>query len=241
MASSEQPPVLPQARARTNPVWWYIALGLIALLPLPAFFAVRWFLIASEAPRTSMTSLAQEPIPVASFRGDFLPERPKPGWRYCWNPNGPVGDTNGYVDLVWNGVVYATTEAEVPAAPPAHYLRLSGTGGHPGQGPAQTGSRGIDYEHAVIIAFAVPDSGQFVISQSLLSRGAGAKQGSVRLQVFVNDRDTASEIYSRSREGVSFDRPLGRLSSGDIIYVIIGPGETDMNDSFNLDFTIGRL
>jgi len=228
--STEQPPVLPRSRNRL--IWLFIALGLVLLLPLPTFFVIRSFLGSSDS---------TEPTPVASFRGDFLPEHPRPGWRYFWNPNGPVGDTNGYVELVWNGAVYATTAAEVPRSPPAHYLRISSTGGHPGQGPSQTASRGIDYEHTVIIAFTVSDSGHFAIGPSSLSRHAGAKHGSVRLQVFLNDRDTGSEVYCRSREGISFDRRLGHLSRGDTIYVIIGPGETDVNDHFDLDFTIGRL
>ena len=48
------------------------------------------------------------------------------------------------------------------------------------------------------------------------------------------------EVFCRSREGVSFDRELGRLSAGDTIYVVAGPGDTDVNDSFDLDFSIGR-
>jgi hypothetical protein len=32
----------------------------------------------------------------------------------------------------------------------------------------------------------------------------------------------------------------GKLSRGDTIYVAIGPGETDSDDAFGLDFTIAR-
>jgi hypothetical protein len=39
---------------------------------------------------------------------------------------------------------------------------------------------------------------------------------------------------------VSFDRLLGRLSGGDTIFVAVGPGETDSDDAFTLDFTIAK-
>jgi hypothetical protein len=33
---------------------------------------------------------------------------------------------------------------------------------------------------------------------------------------------------------------LGQLSGGDIIYVVVAPGDTDVNDTFELDFSVGR-
>ena len=234
--TTEQPPALPQPRHRR--LWLLVALCLVMLLAVPTFFAVRWF---SAASRSSPTLLDQEPSFIASFRADFSPEHPKAGWHYSWNATGPVGDTNSYVEMVWNGALYATTEFPLPAPTPARYLRLFNTGGHPGQGPSQTGSRGIHHEHAVIIAFAVPAPGSYVIGHSFISRHAGPKNGGVHLQVFVGNRDTGTELFCRSREGVPFDRELGRLSTGDTIYVIIGAGETDLDDSFDLDFSIGRL
>jgi hypothetical protein len=128
----------------------------------------------------------------------------------------------------------------VPAPNPAHYLRLSDVGGHPGNGPAQTSSRGIDHEHAVIIAFAVQESGGYSVGHSFISRTAGGKNGAVRLQVFVDDRNVGADIFCRSREPMPFDRELGRLPAGTTIYVVVGPDETDVNDGFNLDFSIER-
>ena len=230
-----EPPVLPRTRSRG--VWWVVAVAAALLFAVPAFLAVRWFLVPLGK---DPTERAQEPTIIASFRTDFRPENPGAGWRYYWNATGPVGNTNEYVELVWNGTVYATSKMPIPAPPPAHYLRLSHLGGHPGYGPSQSASRGIDYEHAVIIAFRVPEAGRHVLGPSLISRNAGPKGGGVRLQVFVNDRDTGSEVFCRSREGMTFDRDLGQLSAGDIIYVVIGAGETDVNDTFELDFSIGR-
>src|SRR5947208_943422 len=91
-----------------------------------------------------------ERIVLASFRGDFQPENPKAGWHYYWNQRSPVGDTNGYAELVWNGSLYgADVSGNYPAPPRARFLRLTSVGGHPGHGPAQT--QGAE-EFAVIIA-----------------------------------------------------------------------------------------
>jgi len=232
----EVPRSLPQP-SRSGRFWLLAALGVPLFLGISTFLAVRWF---TASPTLSATVPTQEPIVVGSFRADFLPEHPKTGWHYYWNASGPVGDTNSYVALVWNDTLYATAELPLPAPSPARYLRLSATGGHPGQGPSQTGSRGVDYEHAAIVAFTVPDSGSYVITRSFISRHHGPKSGSVHLEVFVGERETGAAVYCRSREGVSFDRQLGHVTAGNTIYVIIGPDETDLDDSFDLDYTIGR-
>ncbi len=231
--------ISPLPRSHVPRAWLFIAVGIAMLLAIPAF--LTFWRVFPGAPAETAAS-AHEASIIASYRANFQPEHPKAGWRYYWNANGPVGDTNSYAELVWNGTVYATAEAELPAPPPARYLRLSGTGGHPGQGPSQTGSVGIHYEHAAIIAFTVPASGSYIIEQSFLSRHAGPKSGGVTLQVFVGDRPAGPEIFCRSqtRDGVAFDRELGRLSAGETIFVAIGPGETDLDDSFDLDFSIGR-
>jgi hypothetical protein len=231
----EPPPVLPPARSSS--IWLLVVLAAALLLALPTFLAVRWFFAGSDP---ASKARPNEPSIIASFRGDFRPEHPGPGWHYYWNANGPIADTNAYAELVWNGTYYATSESPIPGPPPAHYLRVSHVGGHPGHGPSQTASLGIDYEHAVIIAFGVPGPGHYLIGQSLISRNAGAKGGTVRLQIFVNDRETGPDVICRSREGAAFDRELGQLSGGDIIYVVVAPGDTDVNDTFELDFSVGR-
>jgi hypothetical protein len=39
----------------------------------------------------------------------------------------------------------------------------------------------------------------------------------------------------------SFRLAVGSLAAGNTIYVVIGAGETDVNDGFDLDFTISRF
>lgn len=208
--------------------WLPALLGLALLLAVLAIVAVRWFWPESKSAL------------VASFRSDFRPERPAPGWRYLWNRNGPPGDFNGYEELVWNGTAYATTESELPAPPPARFLHLTMNGGHPGLGAAQSVSQGVSDEASVVTAFSVPEAGRYRIQQSFISRPAGLKGGYVVLRVFINAREAGSAVYCRNPDGVSFDRPLGALAGGDTVYVLIGPGETAMDDAFGLDFAIER-
>ncbi len=229
----EQPP---QARKWNASRIWLLALVAVAMLLLaPTFFAIRWL---SKWRSASTASQAIESGIVASFRADYQPERPKAGWRYLWNANGPLGDTNNYVGLQWDGQRYVADDLRYPAPPPASYLRLSANGGHPGQGLSQARRSGTDYECAVIVAFAVPKGGPYSIRDSSLRRPDGNKGGDVHLRIFVNASETGPDVSCDSREPVTFDRDLGNLRAGDNIYVCVGPGEIDQYDAFGIDFSI---
>jgi hypothetical protein len=193
---------------------------------------VNYFLFRAFSPAASPRRV------VAGFRADFLPDKPKEGWRYLWNANGPIGNATNYAELRWNGTYYVADEiAPFPNPPPARYLKIRETGGHPGHGPAQ---RGASEEHFVITAFTVPERGRYWITNSFLARGAGGKSGSIYVQIYANDTEAGRSVDCRTREGVSFDREVGRLSAGDVIYVAVGPHEVDLEDGFELDFTIVR-
>jgi hypothetical protein len=226
------------ARGTSKRVWWAVGLGL-ALMVGVTIYLVACFL--SAAARLTGGLPPREGTIIASFRNDFQPSQPKPGWRYCWNRDAPLDDTNYYVDLVWNGQLYATTNTPLPALPPGRYLRLSRGTGHPGQGPSQTTASGAQEERAVIIAFSVPQAGRYVLARSFISRHAGGKSGSVHLKVFAKGSPVGAELYCRTTDQLPFDRELGQLATGDTIYVCIGPDETDQDDSFDVDFAIGRL
>jgi hypothetical protein len=176
---------------------------------------------------------------VASCQGDFQTEQPKPGWRYLWNANGELGDPNAYAPLQWDGQRY-TADTSYPSRAPVHFLRITEHGGHPGHGSGQAVREGNEIARYAIYAFTVPASGQYAIIESRLSRPSHTLGGQVDLRVFVNAREIGPTVICRSRDGLNFDRPLGKLSRGDTIYVAIGPGETDSDDAFGLDFTIAR-
>ena len=236
-SNSVEAPPRPQPSPRR--VCFYVLLGLAIVLLVPTFLAVRWF-FNSRLSRTTVLDLRNSMVSastvIASFQADFQSEQPKQGWHYYWNDNGPVGDTNAYSELRWSGKNYVPNDN---ASPPGRYVQLSNRAGHTGQGPAQ--NIRDENEHAVIVAFTVAEAGRYVIRDSFISRNDGAAGGAVHLQVFVNNREVAPDFYCRTREKIPFDRELGRLATRDVIYVCIGPGESDYHDSFTMDFSIGRF
>jgi hypothetical protein len=221
---------------RSPRLWLTVSLVIFTVLLIPCYFGVKR-LLASRQTR----SLPQNSAVIAAFKADFQPGQPKPGWHYFWNGNGPMGDTNAYEELHWNGGKnYIVGDAEHPAPPSAKFLFLSNGKGHPGQGPSQTFSAGDENEHAIVLAFTVPEAGHYLIRDSFITRQEGGRGGAVHLRVFVNSRDTGNDVYCRTPEQISFDRELGRCAAGDTIYVCVGPDETDYHDSFGIDFAIGR-
>ena len=222
---SPAPPTSPKR------LWLFILLGLAMMLLVSTFLAVTWFFISRSSHAAPQSKV------IASFRSDFQPEQPRQGWRYYWNDNGPVGSTNSYAELHWNGSQYYVPGDPVPAS--GRYLQLSNRSSHPGQGPAQ--NIRDENEHAVVIAFTVAEDGRYAIRNSFLSRKDGAAGGAVHLRVFVNDREIAADLYCQTREKLSLDRELGKLAARDNIYVCIGPGESDYHDSFAIDFSIGQF
>lgn len=231
LVSGGIPPRLPRSPVTRR---WPVAVsGLLVLLAIASYFVIKRLGARSQP--------GYDGPAIASFRTDFQPEQPKAGWRYYWNASGPVGDPSGYVELRWNGKLYAAAEPpQYPAPAPARYLRLTRGSGHPGQGPSQGREVGNDEERAVIMAFTVPQAGRYRLAKSFISRQVGPRSGNVHLQVFVNDRQVGLDLHCRSQEGSSFDCDLGPLAAGATIYVSVGPDETDVDDSFDLDFTIER-
>jgi hypothetical protein len=225
-------------------IWIGVLIGVVIALMVPSYLLLRWALSSGWAPQApnGQATVAQEAVTqetslvVASYQADFLPNEPKAGWHYYWNDNGPIGNTNGYVELHWDGNHYAVPS---PVPPAARYVRLSNRSGHPGRGPGQ--NLQDDNEHAIVIAFTVSDAGRYALRDSFILRHDGPTGGAVHLRVFVNDREIATDLYCQTREKMSFDRELGKLAAGDRIYVCIGPGETDLNDSFSVDFAFGRF
>jgi hypothetical protein len=228
---------LPPPRPGLKRVWriWVVAsIAVVIALMIPSYFALKWVLSSARAPQAPGTRGPS--VVVASFLADFQPQQPKQGWHYYWNDNGPTGNTNSYVELRWASKHYVAPD---PIAPAGQYVQLSNRSSHPGRGPAQNIQD--DNEHAVVIAFAVAEAGQYSIRNSFISRNDGGAGGSVHLQVFVNNREVVPDFYCRTQEKTSFDRELGKLAARDNIYVCIGPGESDYHDSFMIDFSIGRF
>jgi hypothetical protein len=203
-----------------------IAMAILFLLIVGGSLIV-WLIYSSRTPSPEIT--------VASFRADFQEAQPRSGWRYLWNPAGEIGKTNHYVDLNWNGVAYGANDSpERPQPGPAHYVRISKSGGHPGHGKPQRG----DIDTYVIFAFTVTNRGFYVITNSYIIRSDAKLNGDVNLRVYVNESVVDPEIICGSKTPVRFDRSLGNLEAGDSLYVAVGPNGMDRNDAFQLDFGV---
>jgi hypothetical protein len=230
--SSDNPMQGPPAAAISRSSFWFV--GVVAVL---MFLLLFWY-IGSQKQRTSAPA---KPQIAASFTADFLDGKPKTNWRYMWNANGPISRATNYVDLVWNGSAYAAFDTPTrPQAYPAHYLRLKRGSGHPGHGFAQGAEIGNAHERFVIVGYSVSAAGRYWLTSSTILRDAGDKEGSLHVRVFVGDREVGHSAECRSRDAISFDRELGKLSAGDTIYVAVGPHEIDVNDGFHIDFALAR-
>src|SRR5687767_8000401 len=101
-------------KSNASRIWLYVLLVIALALVAPTYFALKWLMNS----RSFLNQRAVQPEVVGSFRADYQPEQPKAGWRYLWNANGPLGETNSYVELRWSGQRYTTDESRYPAAAP---------------------------------------------------------------------------------------------------------------------------
>ncbi len=191
---------------------------------------------------------------VAGYRADFQGTTPKAGWSYLWNaPTGwlaggasgdgasnPLGTASQYAPLVWNGSVW-TPDGDTTNGnnQPAGYLRCAPEGGHPGLGSAQDGGVGNARDRYAIAGFAVPRSGDYHITDSMLSRGGTGNSG-IDARVFTGDSEVSGvgvDDY-RGPAATAFDGEIGALQSNETIYVAVGPRGNAGSDGFALDYAL---
>jgi len=180
-------------------------------------------------------------VQVASFDQAFKESTLAEGWRYLWNPQGPIGSTSNYVEMKWNGRSYGPDEDDrYPRPLPGRYMKLGQRGGHPGSGSNQVTRTLGRFDRYAIAAFTAPNSGVYNLGNTRVCRHDGDLRGNVDLRVFMNEREVGPTVFCDSRDGLPFDRELGRLSAGDTIYVAVGPNGIDTYDAFRLDFAVVR-
>jgi acetyl esterase/lipase len=191
---------------------------------------------------------------VTNYQDDFLPTTPTAnwdsGWRYFWNApdgwladqasgdlaTGFVGDIDSY-ELLLKSPTGWTGDGDDAGSnnPPASYLRLTNTGGHPG---AQ-GSGSNLYQRYAIAAYKVAESGMYSIINSSVQRPNLNGDG-LELIIYTQSFTRVSPVVVGPGQTISFDRPLGNLEAGRVIYLAIGAGDSANFDGFNLDFEIVR-
>ena len=150
-----------------------------------------------------------------------------------------MGDPINYTPLVSTGGDYTSDGIVDSHRPiPRHYARLGPENGHPGLGSAQGGAA----RHRAIGDCLVHGRPATANTQSAIASFA-RKPTVLELDVLVHINGDSPTHYDLIESGAtaSFDTDLGHLSSGDTIYVTIGPTTMDVNDFFTLDFSVDLL
>lgn len=171
---------------------------------------------------------------IAGYRADFSPGSVAPGWSYSWNATGSIGAAANYESLLWDGgYAFDSDGSPGPDATPLAYGQLHGIGGHPGQGP----DIGEATPRYVIAGYTAPGYGNYGLTNSSIQQSSCEWTDGLALEIYVNDqlRYSAGVAYGSA---FTFDQALGTLSTGDQIYVAVGPGASDGCDAFNWDFSI---
>ncbi len=172
---------------------------------------------------------------VASYRADYS-STPGPGWSYLWNKNGPIGQSNSYLNLQWNGSYYDSDGARgVPDSSDLAYGTLRPTGGHAGRGTDQ----GQADDRFVIAAYQVSQSGTYRITQSQAAQSGCAFGNGSELRLYVNNTLIQRLTYGQGGQ-ISFNVALGSLDANDTIFMALGPNGKDGCDSFTWDFSIEK-
>ncbi|NOX55975.1 MAG: tandem-95 repeat protein, partial [Planctomycetes bacterium] len=174
---------------------------------------------------------------VADFNDDMQGSAPAAGWSYLWNKNGPIGDSANYVPLIWSGVTYdADGVPGGPAPGDGKYINMRKMRGHPGAGVAE----GSAVDRYAIAAFTVSRPGFYrIVDSSITPWHPNGNGNGIELVILVNNTlvDNSRQIVP-PQTTASFDQPLGLLSTGDTVYVAIGPNSNSGADPFSLDFSL---
>jgi hypothetical protein len=192
--------------------------------------------------------------PLTSFEGALQPMTPAFGWSYLWNSSGVIGNPANYAallptsDPLW---FYDNDGVDgIPGSEPGAFvyiglidpILLNGgqPGAHPGRGSEDIGSGSI--ERFVIAAYTLQTSGNTAITQSLLTNVDHSSDG-LHVLVYLNSNPTPlvkSTTLSGQGTSTTFNVNLGNLTAGEIIYVAIGPRNTDFDDTVALRYTIDQ-
>lgn len=177
---------------------------------------------------------------IADFVDDYQPVSFPSGWSYQWNKAGAIGDASNYVDLLWDGTDRYDADGSdgLPDSVDgvsARYCYISQGHGHAAADADNSGT-----ERYTIAGFTVDRSGPFSITDTNLTAtktNVTGSQNGLELRVLLNDTNKLTKTVAAT-ESTSFDMDLGVLSSGDTIYVAVGPDGQDQRDNFTLDFSV---
>jgi hypothetical protein len=171
-------------------------------------------------------------------------------WSFFWNEVGQYNDPSGYSPMVATNLgeeaaAQYTADASQPewlfvgyissGASPTYAGRV---GGLPGPGIEQSASK--DRARAAAFAYTVPEDGTYAIEHSSLTNATESVDG---LQVDVILGGSQETLLTQrtnpgTGESVKFDISLGKLTKGDVFYIVISPRGNNYADIFAIDCDI---
>jgi len=207
--------------------------------------AIAWNMRGLIAVNDASVNLVVQTSQIADYQLDFRTGGFPSGWRYLWNqPNGwpsapdnttgTIGDPSSYANLQASGSLYTPDgDQNFTNSPPAGYLQLASSGGHPGNAAGGAGER----DRYAIAAYTVPFSGYFKLTNSMIQQSSASSSG-LNLIAHVDANPFAANLITYSTNACSFDTLLGFLNAGQTIYVAVGPDGNSAYDSFALEFSV---
>jgi len=187
---------------------------------------------------------------VANFTEDFTLDPTSSNWKYYWNKpdnwqagsnpgdlsTGAIGNVSSYTPLVSAGTMLSADGDLIPQnSSPDTFIRLDGSGGHPGDPGTDT-----SLDRYVISAYTVSTPGNYYILNSSLNF-PNPKGNGVKVYVHVNSKDADLNKTLVGSGALSFDVSLGNLDVGDVIYVAVGANGKTAYDGFQWDFDISTI
>lgn len=162
------------------------------------------------------------------------------GWRYYTNATHRFGMPSHYSEMLWDGKTKSYRPGNHATDESLKYVRAHSTGGHPGKGSSQISD---EIDRYSITGFVVPESGIYRIEAGWLERLWARRWDQDKvldIAVHVNDGPLLQHHFCNHDCFVSFQGSLGKLETGDIIYVGVGPNGIDHNDRFRWSYNIVR-
>ena len=155
-----------------------------------------------------------------------------PNWQFLWNAGGSVGDAKSYAPIPY-------------AAATKMFCFTNAAGQVDGRKPRSnfTGLSALQDADKIarywIAAYSITNDQAGVVwlrNGNIVHRSGGDGTG-ITLKVYVNDTEQLSTQVPRQRQPTLFQHKLGALKRGDVVSVMVGPGEA-ANGSFGLQFML---
>lgn len=171
---------------------------------------------------------------VLSVYGEAMktPAQLASNWQVLWNADGAVGDAKNYAPIPYDAASKMFSFTNGVGMMDGSKPRSNLTGPSAKQDPDKIARYWI-------AAYTITNDQAGVVwlrNGNVSHRYGGDGQG-ITLKVYVNDVEQCTIDVPRERHPTLFQQSLGSLKLGDVVYVMVGPGDT-ANGFFALQFTL---